>query len=826
MNTDRNDDRELLELLAVESAREEGGDAPTDWSAVLGELRAETTAPSAGFNNALRRAWKAEATPTAAPKPRGRNWWRIAIPLAAAAGGRRSCLLWPGGVIDSRTGGGVVWADVVKAMDRVQQFHVIIFNDDPRRSDPAEKLLRLDIFYQQPDHWRAHGLGHVAFSTGGKRRTWSPKQRDFLENVKGQRTPDILPREFVDAHKKLGTLAGVLTTMFDGDVPKGEPVKSDEVASSQGIDVFDYAANASEKWARIWVLRESKLPLKMHLYYPDSDEFMLVTFDYSDPQPNVFFDADLFAAQAKRVQSDDPYRYYSIGSSPVAGMRPRAADQIHEVEGGYRAPKISRVVSNELGDVVIVTDDVKNLTPQGTRPHEQGYERITDTWGNRYLKVTDSSVVGPRGEHRWIYMPMPPFNRGTGPRQLTMSYVVQPRYGEHKELATETLDVPTTGATTKPQDWPKDLAAQKQFAWNQYLQRFGTVAEQLVEIDRSLAADAKNLSALAWKFRLLRKHGREPQAWTLFERDMRDRIFGEAKVLNDYYVEASQYLLYLAAINRTDELRDRSAAVRKILENAQKSAKDSKGSVKLYNLERVEHNPLYPATRVLEWREAYKNGPEIVRIIAGRDGLVFIELAIPKAPEGWASNGWDGEAPLGWFWQPTFGRSWQINARMAKLDTNRLWLVLRGDGKQIPISGEAMLALDNFNSKIVRHDAKIAWQRTVDVPEPTIDDVKPWWTKEAGNKGWWPLPAGNAQPAVVAQTDGVEQWMEMAKTFRDAGRYDQALPLFEKVIARAKGAMAAAVHAGRGFARRHGGDEQATDAHRASPLSLRAWPAR
>jgi len=147
--------------------------------------------------------------------------------------------------------------------------------------------------------------------------------------------------------------------------------------------------------------------------------------------------------------------------------------------------------------------------------------------------------------------------------------------------------------------------------------------------------------------------------------------------------------------------------------------------------------------------------------------LVFIELAIPKAPEGWASNGWDGEAPLGWFWQPMFGRSWQINARMAKLDTNRLWLVLRGDGKQIPISGEAMLALDNFNSKIVRHDAKIAWQRTVDVPEPTIDDVKPWWTKEAGNKGWWPLPAGNAQPAVVAQTDGVEQWMEMAKTFRD-----------------------------------------------------------
>ena len=57
-----------------------------------------------------------------------------------------------------------------------------------------------------------------------------------------------------------------------------------------------------------------------------------------------------------------------------------------------------------------------------------------------------------------------------------------------------------------------------------------------------------------------------------------------------------------------------------------------------------------------------------MRTLAGRDGWVFIELAIPKPPEGWSSNGWDGQAPYGWFWQPNLGEGWQINARLPKVE--------------------------------------------------------------------------------------------------------------------------------------------------------------
>jgi hypothetical protein len=162
---------------------------------------------------------------------------------------------------------------------------------------------------------------------------------------------------------------------------------------------------------------------------------------------------------------------------------------------------------------------------------------------------------------------------------------------------------------------------------------------------------------------------------------------------------------------------------------------------------------------------------------------VFVELAIPKAPDGWQADGWDGQAPSGWFWQPTFGTDWQTNARLAKPDSDRLWLVLRGRGKQIALTGEAKLAMDNYGNKVKRHDAVLSWQRTIDVPQPTIDDVKAWWTNEVrGDSGWWPLPPASTQPATAA-ADGPAEWMTQARAHLDAGRFPDALPLYERAIA-------------------------------------------
>jgi tetratricopeptide (TPR) repeat protein len=787
MNTDRDDNRELLDLLGEPARDDDGGDAPAasraEFARLLTGLRGDDSAePSVGFNESLRGAWNRELAAAVAPTPgRSRRWWGLSLPLAAAAV-IAFVLLWPGGFVDDRTGGGgVAWADVVKAMDRVSQFHVIVFDDSPRSADDAHKMLRFDLFYSQPDRWRAHGMGHVGFVTGGKRQTWSVAKRGFLPV--GEHAPDMLPQEFVDAHGKLGTLGAILATVFGNAVPQGEPVKSDDVASAQGIDVFDYARKASEKWARIWVLRESKLPLKMHLYYPGSDNFTLINFDYSDPQPGGFFDPAAFATQAAKLTDENAYRYYGIGSTPVAGTRPRGADQIHAVEGGYKAPQVKRVASNDAGDVLVVTSRVDNLTPTGHSPHAATYQRVTDTWGNEFLIAHQGWGNSERGEHRWVFAPHPPFKRGTGARRITVTYTVEPTYGERTELATETLDVPDPSVQAKPSDWPGDLAARSRSAWREYLRHNGTLAQQLEEIDGSLAKDPAEMASLSWKFSLLREHGREGAAWALFEGHMRDRIFTDPKVINVEYVAASQYLLYLASQHRDDELRKLSDSVRKMIEAA-RASKDRRLQSDLSQLLSTEHSPLPAALRVLEWREQFKDGPQVVRTLAGRDGLVFVELAIPKPPEGWQSNGWDGEAPYGWFWQPTLGDGWQINARLPKPEEGRLWFVVRGNGKQIPLSGEATLALDNYGDKSTRYDAKVQWKRAIDVPEPTVDDMKAWWTTANGKseKGWWPLSPASTQPAAPV-AEGPQDWMHQADQLRDAGKYLDALELYRKTLA-------------------------------------------
>jgi tetratricopeptide (TPR) repeat protein len=782
-------DDELLALLESDdpaTSREQ-------WMDALGKIRDVATedAPSDSFNASLRHRWKSELTANQplAPSPAKalRHPLRLLLPLAAAAV-LAMVFLWPGSGLD-RSGNGspssVAWADVVKAMQRVEHFHLLAFDDDPRGPDEKQKLMRLDVFFQKPGRWRAQGLGHVSFvSQGAKPQTWSVEKKAWLDKAaKDERVPDLLPSQFIAQHEKLGTLGAVLAFIFDGKVPQGQPVKSDAVSTAQGIDVFDYAANATERWVRIWVLRESKLPLKMHMYYPGSDEFLLITFDYSDPQPDKFFDPKAFATDAAKVDTSSTQRVYGIGSSPVAGTRPRTSDQIHTVAGGYRAPKVKRIVSNAAGDVIVVTDNPPNTTPSGRGPLEQGYHKVTDNWGNEFISAGGSWGFEEKSDHRWAFMPLPPVKKGTVPRKLTMTFVIEPEHEQREELKTESLDVPDPSIAGKKDDWSEDFEQDKRDVYRGYLQRNGTLAQQLDEIRKRLAADANDVSALIWKFNLLREHGREDAAWALFESNLRDRVFADPKQLSIHYAEAAAYLLYLASQDRIDDVRKLSQSVGRMIESLQ-AKNDPRTRSELNMLFNKEHNPLFPAIAMLDWREQLKDEPKILRTLASKDGFVFIELQIPKPPESWRSNGWDGEAPSGWFWQPQPSKGWRESARFVQKDTGKLWVAYRGGEKQLPLSAEVALAMDNYGSKPKRHDFNMKWQRNIDVPAPSIEKMSDWWAKETGGKGRWygVTDAQAKQPATMP----AEQWRIDADKARDDGRFAEAIDLYAKALAAPK----------------------------------------
>ncbi len=240
-------------------------------------------------------------------------------------------------------GGSIAWADVVRAVKKVDHVHISAFVQEPHNA-AAPKMYRLDLYYQQPGQWRGQGLDYVQFaSAGGKgARIYSVKDAKWISPE--QSPIHLIPEDLVRDMGDKGLLDVVLEKVFDGKPPAGEPVKNDELATA-GIEVFDYAYDPSAMWARIWVVKDSPMPIRMKVYHPEFNDYMLVEFDYSEPEGPGFFDAVAFEkVLATNPATTDADAIYGIGSAPMAspirlllGSKPQNASQINAASGGYHA---------------------------------------------------------------------------------------------------------------------------------------------------------------------------------------------------------------------------------------------------------------------------------------------------------------------------------------------------------------------------------------------------------------------------------------------------------------------------------------------------------
>lgn len=754
-------DPELNELLETPEMREAAH--------VLAEL-GESEPPNGDFNRMLRRRWQAEITPARSLRlPR----WFIPVAIAAAL---LVGFLGPWGIGLRGGGGAVAWAQVVQAMNKVQHFHMTAFIDDPRAADESKRQLRIDLFYQQPDKWRGHGLGNVQFISGADVKTWNIEQNRFLAD--NERRVDLAPSNLAGNFKQNGLLSGILSSLFKGQVPAGEPVKSDEVAESAGIAVFDFAHAATRCWARIWVLRDSQLPLRMHVHFPESDQFALVTFDYSDPQPAGFFDPDAFEQGARAMRSRTPNVIYNVGSAPVSGLKPRGASQINQVQGGYRAPTLSRITANDLGDVMIITDNPQNRSPNGSRPAVDEYRRVKDNWGNLYLMIPRSGGVVEDADRRHYFVPIPPFKKQEGQRILTLEYWVQDSVYVSQELAkpfhVESIEVPPARAAGE--EWDPAFEVRKQSKIHQHYEMQGTLAEQLVELDRMLTLDPNSMQANSWKVRLYRKYGREEAAWEVFESKLRDQLIGPSILENGEPTLLSQYLLRLIATGRLEEHRQITAKIREVIDSAVNST-DPRIKMQAQSLLRQDHNWLLIAMDVPAWMQSFKDGPRVVRTANTEDGLIVMELEIPEPPKMWMSNGSSGDIPRGWFWEFGSQGKWPLY-RVADPKNRRLLVAYEKQQGGIKLQGVANLALDNYGSAMRRNDVNLQWNLTIAPPTERVGKAMEYLTQQARGRRvetfTTPAPKNASQPAI--------EWIQEASTLQSEGKLQEAVAMFERVL--------------------------------------------
>ena len=756
-----------------------------------------------GFNATLRARVMANARSSRFSVPR---ILKYAAVLAVGVG-LGATLFSGGGHAVNPLGGQVAWADVVRAVNEVDHLHITMFADEPRSVDERQKMYRIDWYYQRSGGaglMRAQGLDTVEFWDGKERKQFSIKEGKWVDLSERRSGPRLIPDELA---KGLGGGGGDMLKlfvgfMFNGAKPVEEPVKNDALATG-GIEVFDYMVKAGEPWARVWVVKETRMPMRIKMFHPESDDFSLIEFDYTDPQPAAFFDTAKFESGVRAIGRLDT-RIYAVGMEPVSGVKATNSMQINKAVGGYHPPKVREVFANDQGDVVVVASNPKNRTPEGTALHDELYESVTDNWGNRYVQVNYRFGDKLGEDDCWCFSPTRNFKRGDGPRKLTLSYAIQVIEDHQsglvwKVLETRTLDVPESSAKgAKAEVW--NGLREKDKALRKYYRDTLTLAEQL-----AMAESGEGVADVLWKFQLMREFGREDAAWKLFEEKLRGQFFDGpvARRDHDITVAMGQYLVYLAYKKRWDDWREWAGRAER-LRVAGLASKDwgtRSWAEHAFRADKVYTSLLAKGVRVEGWLKALEgNGPRVTGVVASKDGHVVVQLKVPTEPEGWECDGGRGsrdfEIRYGWYWNALpVGGGWQMVGQFADVERGDAWvamrrvedspaMAIRGLGS-VKVGGRVTLLRDNQWRVHSRNVTGWDWELQAEIPAASVENMEAWWKKNTAKKNaqWYAIPPATTVAERKWEDWPVNGWRSEAYKLAQAEKWAEAVAVNRKIVA-------------------------------------------
>ncbi len=740
-----------------------------DLEATMAAVRsAADEMPSADFNAALRARLADERASASEPPRRPGRLVRL-LELAAAAGLLLAVLLLSG--VLGRPTPVLAWEDVVAAVEAVDQFHITALLQDDGRE------FRIDVYYRDPATWRAHGMGIVQFvrpvpgalpDAGPgepEARFYDVAKRRFVE--RGEIGVLPLP-DFATRMVEGPLLEGLLRLMFRGELPPEEPVRTAQDAVRDDLEVFDYAMEPQRWWARIWVLKESRLPLRMKVFEPSSNHEILVVFDYSDPQPERFFDPDAFAAEVKERRLTRDRTIYHVGQDLVGG-KPRDSAQMHEVQG-YVSPELMQIATNAEGDLMIVTDDPGNKDTRGNTVDSHCPDELRDNWGNVYVAYGSGTNVfpGPPRCYRF-YVPVPPFREGEGGQRVGLRYVVDGRHfpedWKSREISSEWVPVPAPLFDGFPEEYARWATTRDRAgAVDRFLNATGTLRGRLDRLQARLAQEPDSPAALRSMVYLMRRYDRSDEAYRLFERELLEpAMAGLFVTVGDWNgLLLGDYIAWLVDKGREEKALGLVARAEAALQPA---------------LKRMDELEAKDVRRKMEER---RFGIYMVRGL--RQTLADLEAARPKltqttySSDGYAILEFDHSVGLTasgrphWGWGPAVGPvpSWRrVAVRRAD---GRALLVAHGSGDELRLTYRPQL-LPNAtgNTPTIRR------QTVVPVPAPLeLTGVE----LMAERFGTWdyevkpPSPPASRYDALTAE----------ARDHSRAGRRAEAMACYEEAL--------------------------------------------
>lgn len=669
----------------------------------------------------------------------------------------------------------LAWDDVVEAMGHIRHFHVVAFNEDPRRADESRRLFKIELHYRAPDQWRGEGLGHVQFVHGDEVRLYSAEKRAFVDPAEAR--VRLIPPDFTSRLRDSDLLSAILASLFDGHPPEGRPVQSDVAAEAEGVEVFDYARDPTRQWARIWVLRQSRLPMRIKLFYPRSRDFMLVTFDYSDPQPASYFDPEHFARVVTERRLKKEYEILHAGAQPVGGM-PTDPGHVHEMQGDYKAAQVVSTAGNADGLIMIESAVPGNVAARGTYIIHEGYETPTDNWGNVYRSTGGYTPCG--GNRRRYYAPMPEFKHGEGQRVVTLRYAIYvqvPAVGKsyshdliYRVLKVEHVPVGLDTAGHAPEQeqvkyWSDEAITGARMG---YLKDSAPAVVQWRHVEKQLAERPDDMGLLKWAYDLLNRHGRETKARELLEKKIAPAFLEDP--VTHYMVgwPVSAYLREQARCNGAATLLPIAERLRKVWEEAQQNEDErhpTNARVLFYGVNSYFGWLLALPEKLPEFEAGAK--PEPTDVVRGRDGRVVVRVRLPETP---ADRG--KTHPFNIWPPPKLPTDrWRSVASRSDGDAHSYAWLLEPAGEATP----AALTLEFLPYVVGRsgsgtYELQTPWTMTVPVPAgPTVDSAEAWWTEHLGE-------------LKTPEEQNKGQLVRDAWAAFEVGRYEEAAALFRQCL--------------------------------------------
>jgi hypothetical protein len=293
----------------------------------------------------------------------------------------------------------IVWADVVAQFNAVPYFSASVYIKQDMASDPKH----LEVWMSRDQRARVRTGTQVVFGRQGH----VTKAFDF--KTRQAAAPDSYAEQFIE---RLGpaehfSLDVVIRVMFQGDMQDVTPLVNPEAVISEDMVVFDVDLPGTPEWARIWALRESRLPVRVKIWDPRDGDATDAVFEYANEQSDAFFDPNAFETQLQGRQNKNQVNMAYADLKDPGGQAMTPEDMF--AQSGYHLPEIKHAGITPDGAVWVIADKGQNKMPNGRRVY--GFSQLKDDLGRTYVGVYDSHVTIP-DQSQQVFVPVDyPFDR-------------------------------------------------------------------------------------------------------------------------------------------------------------------------------------------------------------------------------------------------------------------------------------------------------------------------------------------------------------------------------------------------------------------------------